>query len=38
MSTSLQADIPEQPVMLKGGCLRDYQMTVSFLSCPAYVP
>jgi hypothetical protein len=28
MSASLQADIPQQPAMLKGGSLRDYQMTV----------
>ena len=35
MSASLQADIAEQPAMLKGGTLRDYQMTVSSLSCPA---
>ena len=29
MSASLQADIPMQPAMLKGGSLRDYQMAVS---------
>jgi hypothetical protein len=28
MSASLQADIPQQPAMLKGGFLRDYQMAV----------
>ena len=28
MSASMQADIPQQPAMLKGGSLRDYQMTV----------
>ena len=29
MSASLQAEIPTQPAMLKGGSLRDYQMAVS---------